>query len=216
MKIFCVGLSRTGTLSLADALHILGYRVIHYPMNVLSCKDGKLFLQWEGMEKYDACADTPIARFYKQLDKRYPGSKFILTVRNEADWLGSCEKFFRTPAPEEAVNQLRSEIYSTAVFDQKKFGEAYHRHQQDVLAYFGGRKDDLCVLNICGGDGWSKLCRFLNKPVPDKPFPLSHRVNWDSPIEKKVKQVMKKTGLHSLTKSLKTYMKRKRGRLPGS
>jgi hypothetical protein len=26
-------------------------------------------------------------------------------------------------------------------------------------------------MNICDGEGWEKLCSFLNKPIPDVPFP---------------------------------------------
>ena len=26
-------------------------------------------------------------------------------------------------------------------------------------------------MNICAGDGWERLCEFLDVPVPDVPFP---------------------------------------------
>jgi hypothetical protein len=36
-------------------------------------------------------------------------------------------------------------------------------------------------MNICDdGDGWEKLCKFLNKPIPDMEFPHENK----SKIEK--------------------------------
>ena len=32
-------------------------------------------------------------------------------------------------------------------------------------------ENNLLIMDITKGDGWSKLCNFLNKPIPNKPFP---------------------------------------------
>ena len=42
---------------------------------------------------------------------------------------------------------------------------------ENVLFYFSKREKDLLVLDICGGEGWEKLCKFLHVPVPNKKFP---------------------------------------------
>jgi hypothetical protein len=42
---------------------------------------------------------------------------------------------------------------------------------RDVNEYFSGREDDILYLDICGGEGWESLCKFLGKEVPDIPFP---------------------------------------------
>jgi hypothetical protein len=44
-------------------------------------------------------------------------------------------------------------------------------HQRNVLWYFQDRPSDLLMFDLCGGDGWEKLCSFLGKPIPDQPFP---------------------------------------------
>ena len=93
-KIFGVGLSKTGTTSLARALEILGYKtrdylgVTRYSPSDLSSIDLQI------IDSNDAFTDTPIPSFYRELDTRYPGSKFILTVRDTDDWLQSCKKQF--------------------------------------------------------------------------------------------------------------------------
>lgn len=87
-KIFGIGLPKTGTSSLAIALRILGYKAFHNPKLHRS-------LSLEGVYKYlgnwDAITNFG-EHFYPQLDANYPGSKFILTVRDAEQWLASWTK----------------------------------------------------------------------------------------------------------------------------
>jgi hypothetical protein len=160
-KVFGIGLSRTGTTSLTQALEILGYKSKHFPTS------------WEDAERYDALTDTPVANSYKELDAKYPSSRFILTVREMNSWLESCRRYFASYSvahmPE--VLQLRMDLYGTTEFDKEKFEKAYFRHLNDVESYFRGREENLLTLDVCGGDKWEKLCEFLNKPIPCAPFP---------------------------------------------
>lgn len=164
MKIFGIGLARTGTLSLCDALGELGYRTIHCPWSV------------KEIEEYDAAVDTTVTLGYKFLDVMYPGSKFIYTKRGLFDWLNSCEKFWRifhiNQSPE--VSKLHKALYGSCDFNRNKFCDAYTNHMIDVGTHFLGRGDDFLEFSVCNADGWEPLCKFLNKPIPDKPFPHLH------------------------------------------
>ena len=123
-KIFGIGLSRTGTSSLNEALKILGYNSIHFPiiMQNSSCKarlkyrlnkwakelsatqplfpdfvkntENELVFQPPISKDFDALTDLSVTRFYPQLDSHFPNSKFILTIRAETAWLQSCSRFF--------------------------------------------------------------------------------------------------------------------------
>jgi hypothetical protein len=42
---------------------------------------------------------------------------------------------------------------------------------EEIIHYFENRKSKLLVMDITKGDGWDKLCNFLNKSIPNKPFP---------------------------------------------
>ncbi len=163
-KIFGIGLSRTGTTSLTIALTMLGYNSKHFPTD------------WEDAEKYDALTDTPVTRAYKELDVKYPSSKFILTIREIDSWLESCRKYFALYDIEHLPErrQLRMDLYNTIEFDREKFIEAYKRHHNDVLSYFKDRQEDLLIINICAGERWDKLCKFLNKPIPPFQFPRAN------------------------------------------
>jgi len=185
MKIFGIGLSKTGTTSLAHALEILGYEtrdypgLVHYSPGDLTSIDASL------LDAYDALTDTPIPSFYRELDVKYPDAKFILTIRDAEGWLKSCKKQFTQKLADkqnEAHTQLFMDLYGCAVYDEQKFLAGYDRFVDGVQEYFRGRPDKLLIMNVAAGDGWENLCPFLNKPVPDIPFPKANvtQIRWMS------------------------------------
>lgn len=106
----------------------------------------------EDIARYEACCEVrfPII----ELEQYYPESKFILTVRDKESWLESCRKHSRFVRPD--WNPFWSEDWS------KKY--------QDRLLEAQDAKN-LLVLDICGGEGWEKLCPFLGKEIPQIEFP---------------------------------------------
>lgn len=161
-KVLGIGLSKTGTTSLAEALVLLGLHTDHY------------FYDLDALDTLDAGTDVTVARAYKLLDLKYPASKFVLTVRATGPWLASCRRHFAKMPGEWLEQELRRDIFGTVLFDARRFLRAYREHERDVRRYFRGRPDDLLVLDICGGQGWERLCPFLGLPVPDAPFPCAN------------------------------------------
>ena len=184
MKIFGIGLSKTGTTSLAAALGILGYKtkdnpgIDHYAPGDLATSIDEALLA-----EYDAFTDTPIPCFYRELDERFPGSRFILTTREMEGWLNSCRKQFTQKLADKqnaAHNHLFLDLYGCTVYNEKMFREGYEKFTRGVKDYFRDRPHDLLVMDVAGGDGWKDLCSFLNEPVPDIPFPKANvtRIRW--------------------------------------
>jgi hypothetical protein len=189
MKIFGIGLSRTGSTSLAEALAVLGYRAIHFPADPVTRREYSQFfanpsdtLTLSLLERYDAVTDAPLACVYRQLDRAYPGSKFVWTVRDKESWLTSCELWWERsviPFMEHDVtgvigpfmHLVGSVTYGTPYFDAALFSRAYDAHMADVPRYFQGRDQDLLPLNICAGEGWPKLAPFIDSAIPGCPFP---------------------------------------------
>jgi hypothetical protein len=165
-----IGLPRTGTKSLAQALKILGYEdVRHNP-------------QFEELATIRAGSDHGVTIFYKYLDGRYPGSKFVLTTRDLDDWLTSLEwlldyvRLEKITGPiREVTIMARMMLWETLEFDRDKAIAAYHRHNADVKRYFADRPDDLLEMRISSGDGWEKLCPFLGVEVPAAEFPSTNQ-----------------------------------------
>jgi len=167
MKIFGVGLSKTGTVSLTKALVRLGYRAKHYPpIGTIVSEAGR----------YDALTDSPVLVFLEALDRLYPQAKFILTVREEAAWLESCQRHWAGRKPRTADWELvRRAVYGIEGFDEAIFRRVRQEHTERVQRYFEGRPDDLLIFNICGGEGYETLCPFLGLPILGEPFPHENR-----------------------------------------
>ncbi|MFW6058694.1 MAG: sulfotransferase, partial [Phycisphaeraceae bacterium] len=182
-RIFGIGLSKTGTTSLGLALNRLGIPTIdfpHDPVTLRQLEQGDYRLKV--LERYQAATDTPVAPYYAQLDAVYPGSKFILTVRDKASWLRSVEEHWKFSAEWAGHHRdfrrftyfMHVAVYGVYAFERQRFAHVYDQHTRNVLDYFKDRPDDLLVLDVCNGEGWEKLCPFLGLPVPDEPFPRSN------------------------------------------
>jgi len=187
-KIFAIGLNKTGTNSLGHALNLLGVKTLSFP------SDSRVLEQLRQGELPDfghcqAVTDLPLAIYYPQLDKLYPGSKFILTVRDKKSWLKSIGKCWESMLDyceydqhfREFTHFISAAVYGTIHFNQQRFSYVCDQHIHAVKRYFESRADDLLVLDICGGEGWEKLCPFLGIAEPDKPFPRLSR--YDKPQE---------------------------------
>ena len=170
-KVFGIGLSRTGTSSLNEALNLLGLNAKHFPKMI--SLQGQWRIDSTEITNHDALTDTPVTNEYQRLDQLYPGSKFILTIRDKTGWLESCRKYFGANQfnhrPD--IRSLIINLYGVDHFNATAFSNAYDQHLAKVQVYFKDRPENLLILNICNGDGWTKLCAFLNKQVPQIDFP---------------------------------------------
>lgn len=163
-KIFGIGLAKTGTTSLNDALAIMGISSIGCPDSI------------SAINRFDAATDGIVAGRFEELDRAFPGSKFIYTVRNRDSWIRSYSRHHRRKRPSlQGHEELTKTLYGTTGTEEDVLLDAYDRHERHVLEYFRDRPDDLLIMDICGGStDWKPLCDFLGKPVPDKPFPSSN------------------------------------------
>lgn len=124
------------------------------------------------LSKYYVVFDNPVPGVYPQLDKMYPGSKFILTIRDLDSWLESCKKYLaKVPAAYEYRKLVRSAVYGMYDFNEERWRMIFQQHHKGVRTYFKHRPGDLLEIRICDGDGWEKLCPFLDKQIPEVSFP---------------------------------------------
>ena len=193
-KYFGIGLSRTGTTSLYNAFKMLGFESVHYPRPIQLIK----------ANLYDFMNDTPIPVRFKEMDKRFPNSKFIYTIRDIEGWIKSCSEYFS----ENKVKLIkpkfdwqmkhRIETYGITEFDEDIFRKVYQEHDESVRRYFRDRPDDLLVMNIVKGDGWEKLMPFIientkgkiSLPRSNKMVALNDRKRWS--VQKRLAKFRKK------------------------
>lgn len=167
-------MGRTGTKSLATAMKILGY----------SSKHGGSI---QDVKDYEFLNDIGIAVRYKFLDFYYgPTAKFILTYQDVESWINAAryvagakggrrgnEGVIKGTIPVRAENRFM--MYGIAHFDEKIMRKAHEKHNREVVEHFKDHRDRLLIMNIVAGDGWNTLCLFLDKPVPEIPFPHKHK-----------------------------------------
>lgn len=213
-KVFGIGLGRTGTTSLTQALSMLGYQPNHLPADEVTQREMYAYfsenphttepLKLSILNEHDALTDTPVCCVFQGLDRAYPGSRFILTVRDKETWLASYERLWQqilvpfftenATAPDvqylnfltktlvaralgdEAAQIFDGEFPGVAYYDRDTFSRLYDAYHDDVHAYFAGRSDQLLVMNVVGGEGWEKLAPFLGSPAPVEPFPFEMRL----------------------------------------
>ncbi len=178
-RIFGIGWHKTATTSLSQALNVLGHKCDHWKnahwakmiWAEMSCYGKSLTL-----EQSYAASDVPICLFYKDLDQQYPGSKFILTVRDEDEWLKSVEGHFNRDVnpfrnswdTDPFSHKVHRQMYGCKNFNHDIFLERYRRHNAEVIDYFGDR---LLIMDMTKNAGWFELCGFLKQRIPEVNYP---------------------------------------------
>ena len=119
-----------------------------------------------------------IGRLYQLIDVAYPGSQFILTYRDAELWWRSVEHWLTvTHADDRQKFQRYLKHLNVDRLDKDLFIAAYAARNQAIRAYFSGRSNFLPI-NFEAGDGWQRLCGFLQVPVPAVPLPHANRQNY--------------------------------------
>ncbi|MCP4550736.1 MAG: hypothetical protein GY834_01575 [Bacteroidetes bacterium] len=185
-RVIGIGFHKTGTSTLSAILSKLGYSVLGSRVDLaknLFAKDYESVFKIT--DSYDAYQDNPWPVLYKEFDKRYPNSKFILTLRDEDRWIKSSVNHFGTKNTE-----MRRWIYGIGhpEGNESIYLEKYRKHNQEVTQYFKGRGEDLLVVNWEKNDGWGKICNFLNVSIPDSPFPHANKGDYNKKERSKLKR----------------------------
>lgn len=168
-KIFCIGFQKTGTKSLARALRMLGYSVTGPNLFVSEKTSRPVHELVTGLgDRFDAFQDNPWPLLYREMDRRYPGSRFILTLRDTDDWMNSVLNHFGA-----SYGPMREWIYGYGSPEGRElvYRSRFEEHNRKVVEYFKGRENQLLIMDLGKGEGWDKLCPFLGKSVPAQPFP---------------------------------------------
>lgn len=205
-KIFGIGLPRTGTTSLNTALNSLGISSIHFPFSLYQSNDLAI------LNKYTAFTDAPIPLLYQYLDQTYPNSGFILTKRPLEDWLNSMA-WLLSEGPalwgwKAEYDHYHEEFFGSAQFEQEIYRAKYESFHVEVSNYFRGR-NNLLLLDLNVGYGYSELCQFLDLPISLDPYPRSNESRGVKKLQAFAYQVGKwHKGLEKNIRKVDYYMNR--------
>ena len=176
-KIFGIGFQKTGTVSFAKALRTLGYRVCDARYDMIDAvKEKNLAPVFALADRFDAVRDNPWPLVFRKLDARYPGSKFVLTIRDDTRWIKSVVNHLGV-----APDRMQQLVYGRGAPGgyEEVFLERYRRHNAEVQAHFKDRPSDLLVVDWEKGQGWGELCGLVGREIPNLPFPHANRRSYD-------------------------------------
>ena len=200
MKIICVGYSKSGTKSMAKALSELGFVVHDYENHLNLNLDNYIALlkgeEHENLlkemyENVDAVVAFPAYIVWYKIFKKFPNSKVILTSRESYDvWYKSFEKTFKLtnfskPRSTKFIHSLMSKTWSK-IYTLKELGWTRLNYELRTTAHLKESWIDSLKLHEASvkqlvpkdqffcfktGEGWERLCQFLNKEPPKTDFP---------------------------------------------
>lgn len=177
VKVFGIGLHKTGTTTLGACFRQLGFKSKSFDLELTRfAVRGEMDQIFRVVDRYDAFEDWPWPLVYREIDRRYPDSKFVLTTRRDSKrWLRSLKRHAAKTGPTE----FRELVYGYPMPDghDAEHVAVYEDHNRNVREYFRGRRNfvELCWEN---GDGWEELCTFLGYPVPAGDFPHHNRTTY--------------------------------------
>ncbi len=153
-KVFAVGFNKTGTSSLHALFESLG-RPSYHGNRWRSCDDLAL------LRAYD-CFSDGIPKDLAKLDRLFPGSKFILQVRDLDGWIYS--RLAHVERSKKAHTYKGGAHWDATEEAVKAWVRERNAHHLSVLSYFSERPSDLLVVNFIRDEAAAtKICGFLGK-----------------------------------------------------
>ena len=139
---------------------------------------------------YRSTCDMPSAVYWREQLEAYPDAVVILNVRDPEKWYKSWTETVALMQPDFDVCPFGIRIvqglgiYKMKNFDtmcsrtttmdtfhgdlsKKNMIRTYNLHVKDVRSFCPPKK----LLEFSFNDGWEPLCKFLNVPIPDEPYP---------------------------------------------
>ncbi|MEZ5461748.1 sulfotransferase family protein [Dokdonella sp.] len=192
LNVIGVGVGRTGTYSLKLAINQLGLGPCFHMEEVLKNMAVQVPLwsealqgraDWETIYKgFTGAVDWPTAGFFRELLKKYPTAKFVLTERSPESWADSFGStiFKLVAGKDKAPPEMRAWLdMAEAVIawtgfppdlDREGLMEAFVAHNRAVRECIPSNQ--LLVFEV--RQGWEPLCDFLGTPIPAEEFPRSN------------------------------------------
>jgi hypothetical protein len=192
LKVVGAGFGRTGTLSLKVALERIGFGPCYHMVEVFPRPEHVAMwhrlafeqsMDWDEIFRgFGATVDWPAARWWREIAAHFPDAKVLLSVRDPEAWYKSVTDTIyqpmKSPAPDGVPElvRLQSEMARKAILDEtfdNRFEdkahaiEVFRKHNQAVRDAIDPAR--LLVFDV--REGWGPLCRFLEVPIPDEPFP---------------------------------------------
>lgn len=168
MKVFVISLPQSGLRRVGAVMTMMGLRL-------------KFVVSDENYENADVFMNTPVWADYKDLDRIYPGSKFILARCDVDDWY---RRFMQATLAFYNHVVIKGENWSPwsemdrrayrHVFEGKKYTREfllrrYEEHSQIARDHFKDRPKEFLEINVDDAESLEKTVQFLGTPLIQYP-----------------------------------------------
>jgi hypothetical protein len=167
--VFGIGFPKTGSTSLAASVNLLGIPSLHnrshkgtplkFHIQLNNIKNRRLFDAYSLDQKYRGFFDFGGEKVYKTLYAQYPNSLFIFHTRKIDDWLTSICYLLNSRT------KMQGKVFP------EQLAEQYEVTSREIRSFFSNKPNQFLEIDVCASEGWDKLCKFLDVPVPDVLFP---------------------------------------------
>ena len=188
-KIICVGQAKTGTKTLKRIFEQLGKKTSGDPLCFLKNNSDYITINdvhidtdnffnnigylHKNLEMFDFFHDVPYSFNYELIDKQYPDSKFILTIRDEEEWFKSL--FYYQLLPNAITFSILNIVFHHEIILEEHKEEViglYRKYNNDVITYFKDTPEKLLIINLCDKNEnklmiIQKICDFTNLITPN-------------------------------------------------
>jgi hypothetical protein len=167
-KIFVCNQHKAGSQSIRQAFKILGLKLMgnkaQWEQSNRALAAGEIEYLLQDME-FDVFLHANMMPKLEHLDKHYPESRFIFLDRNIEDMITSALMHVLDNRFSDNDKRTWRDINTLAM------REAYHNYHRRISKFRSDKNHRCLLMNICAGEGWNKLCKFLSMPVPKCKFP---------------------------------------------
>jgi hypothetical protein len=223
IKVIGAGWGRTGTSSFKKAMDILNLGPCYHMVEVFANKDAAFWTRLADKKPYDfdevfrgkyqSLCDLPACIYWKDILAKYPDAKVVLTTRSPESWYKSVtdtiyrfqpggpfikfgtriSQFLGLPTP--GFAEMMSKLVDRGAhnYDYSKEGLVswFKKRNESIVAECP--KDKLLVFEA--KDGWEPLCKFLDVPIPDVPYPHEN----DTANMQRIEMALNAVGYAALT-----------------
>lgn len=171
-KVIMVGMCQSGHLSVAAAIHSLGYNSMGYNRPAFMYAQRQDFsLMERAIHDYDCVRDYPFNIYYLWIREHcHPQTKFILTYRRDLNhWFDKLAPYAASDLSHICVHKHWWGKHLLSESDRALCVQKHESHCNDVRNVLG--KSNFLEYSIDDNLGWGPICDFLGEPVPRWRFP---------------------------------------------
>lgn len=205
-KVFCIGRNKTGTTTMDAVLRYYGFRMGPQHEAERFVHEHRWVMQkpfWDWVAAHEAFQDVPFSNswFLPELYARYPDARYILTLREPADWFESLTNhhlgavgLHRGAARAEIARRLRDNSYvapgwlyrnhvkqfaitsDAQLYDRDRYIRNYEDHTALVRRTVPAAQ--LLEIDLAKHPDTAAICRFLGLAAPalmKTPMPWRNR-----------------------------------------